>query len=83
MHGNVQSTTQKALIQKNAQSLNIEGTVQSYEDGIIIHACGVVDRLDKFVDEIYGSIDKLKINGVETEPFVNEKDYRGAFRIIG
>jgi acylphosphatase len=83
IHGNVQSATQKSLIQKSAQSLSIEGTMQNYEDGVVIYSCGLVDRLDKFIDAIYKAIDKSKINHIETEPFVNEKDYRGVFRIIG
>lgn len=83
LHGNVRSESQKSIIQKNAQSLGIEGTLQSYEDGIIIHACGIVDKLDKFVDQVYGFIDNSKIREVEAEPFVCERDYRGAFRIIG
>lgn len=83
LHGNVQSATQKALIQKSAQSLNIEGTIQNYDEGVIIHSCGLVDKLDKFIDAIYKAIDKSKIKNMETEPFVSEKDYRGAFRIIG
>lgn len=83
VYGKVQANTHKILIQKSAKSLNIEGTVQNQEDGILIHACGISDSLDKFIDKIYESIDKSKIVNLEAEPFVSEKDYRGAFRIIG
>lgn len=83
VHGKVQLNTYKLSIQKSAQSLHVEGTVQNQEDGIIIHACGLTDSLDKFIDKIYESIDKSKISSLEAEPFVSEKDYRGAFRIIG
>ena len=83
VHGSVQTVAQKNTIQKHAQTLFIEGTLQSQEDGVIIHACGISDNLDKFIDTIYGVIDKSKIKNVEAEPFISEKGYRGAFRIIG
>jgi acylphosphatase len=82
-HGNVQPEAYKATIQKNAQALNIEGTIQNQEDGVLVHVCGLSDNLDKFIDAFYSAIDKSKINDVTTEPFVSEKGYRGVFRIIG
>lgn len=81
--GNVQLDTFKVAIQKNANRLNIEGTLQNQESGIIIYACGALDNLDKFIDTLYSSPDKSKIKDITTEPFVSEKGYRGVFRIIG
>ncbi|MFA6991634.1 MAG: acylphosphatase [bacterium] len=81
--GSVQIEAYKLFIQKNAGVLGIEGTIQGGNDGLILHACGVSDKLDNFIDLLYKGIEKSKLKDILVEPFVTEKDYRGVFRIIG
>jgi acylphosphatase len=81
--GNVQTEAYKTAIQKSAQALNIEGTIQNQENGVLVYACGLSDNLDKFTDTFYSATDKSKIKDITTEPFVSEKGYRNVFRIIG
>lgn len=82
--GKVQDESYKNFIQKAAQSLAIEGTLQNIElNGIMIHACGPSINLEKFIDALYQGTEKNGIKELNTEPFTNEKDFRGVFRIIG
>jgi len=82
--GQVQSLAYKEAIQKQAQKLHIEGTLQDYEEAdILIFACGQSGSLDELIDEIYKGTSDVKIRDVIIEPFINEKNYRGVFRIIG
>lgn len=82
--GHVQSSLYKEEIQKQAQKLHIEGTLQNYEgEDILIFACGQSDDLDELIDQIYKGTNDIKIRDVVIEPFINEKNYRGVFRIIG
>lgn len=82
--GKVQNVSYRAYAQKNAQALGVEGTVQNTDEGnVIIYACGQSDQLDKFIDALYKGTSDSKVVDVMAEPFVNEKDFRGVFRIIG
>lgn len=82
--GKVQDVAYRTMAQKNAQSLNIEGTAQNCDDGsVIIFACGPSDNLDKFIDILYKGTPDSQVEDLLAEPFVNEKDFRGVFRIIG
>ncbi len=82
--GQVQSSAYKEAIQKQAQKLHIEGTLQNHEEvDLLIFACGQSDGLDELIDEIYKGTSDIKIRDVIIEPFINEKNYRGVFRIIG
>jgi acylphosphatase len=82
--GNVQGVAYRAYTQKQAQQLSIEGSVQNAEDGtVIIFACGNSEHLDKFIDMLYKGTAQSKVQDVAAEPLMNEKDFRGAFRIIG
>ncbi len=82
--GKVQDETYKSFIQKTAQSLGIEGTLQNLETiGIIIHACGPTAGLEKFIDALYQGTEKNGIQELNTEPLSNEKNFRGVFRVIG
>ena len=82
--GKVQGVSYRTAAQKHAQSLGIEGTVQNAEDGsVIIYACGQSDNLDKLIDFLYKGTSDSKITDLIAEPFMNEKDFRGVFRIIG
>lgn len=81
--GKVQSTSYKEVIQKQAMKLHIEGTLQNYEDGdLLIFACGQSGDLDELIDHIYKGTSDIKIRDVIIEPLINEKNYRGVFRII-
>lgn len=82
--GHVQSVPYKEFIQKQAQKLHIEGTLQDYEDeDVLIIACGQSDNLDELIDHIYKGTPDIKIRDVIIEPFINEKNFRGVFRLIG
>lgn len=82
--GQVQSPTYKEVIQKQAQKLHIEGTLQNHAvDDILIFACGQSDMLDELIDYIYKGTTDIKIREVVIEPFINEKNFRGVFRVIG
>lgn len=82
--GLVQSSSYKEVIQKQAQKLHIEGTLQNHEgEDILIFACGQSDSLDELIDHIYKGTSDIKIRDVVIEPFINEKNFRGVFRVIG
>ena len=81
--GAVQADTFKSFIQKQANSLGIEGTVQHDGEGLVVYACGLTEKLDQFIDSLYKGLDKSKLKNVTVEPFVSEKDFRGVFRVIG
>jgi acylphosphatase len=82
--GKVQGVSYRAFVQKHAQALGIEGAVQNADDGsIIIFACGLSDCLDKLIDNLYKGNAGSVINDLVTEPIINEKNFRGVFRIIG
>ncbi len=81
--GTFQADPYKSYVQKHANSLGIEGTIQSDNDGIMLYACGLSDKLDRLVDLLYKGTDKSKLKNIVEEPFISEKDFRGDFRIIG
>ena len=82
--GQVQSTSYKEVIQKQAHKLHIEGTLQhDGENDLLIFAAGQSDALDELIDHIYKGTTDIKIHEVVIEPFISEKNYRGVFRIIG
>lgn len=83
--GKVQGVSYRHFAQKNASKLGIEGTIQNLEDrkSVLIFACGISDKLDDFIDELYKGTPKSKIEDLITEPLMQEKSFRGIFRIIG
>jgi acylphosphatase len=84
VQGKVQDVSYRAFVQKHAQILGIEGTVKNVEDGsVVIYACGTSDKLDGFIDQLYKGPSAARVEDVIIEPFVNEKDFRGVFRVIG
>lgn len=81
--GKVQGVAYRSTAQKNAQILGIEGTIQNAEDGsVMIFACGSSEKLDKFIDTLYLGTTTSQISDLIVEPFINEKNFRGVFRII-
>jgi len=82
--GKVQGVFYREFAQKSAQKLQIEGTAQNMEDSsVLIQVCGTSEKLDDFIDELYKGSKQSKVDDVETEPLIQEKDFRGVFRIIG
>lgn len=82
--GKVQNVSYRAFAQKKAQALGIEGTVQNADsENVIIYASGPAEQLDTFIDHLYEGTQDSQIKELTVEPFINEKDFRGVFRIIG
>lgn len=83
--GNVQDAAYREFIKKHAQKYEIEGTIQNLEDkkSVVIHACGASDKLDHLIDFVYKGTPHAKVDHVEVEPLVKEKNFRSVFRIIG
>lgn len=69
--------------QKQAQSLGIEGVLQTTTDGnVIILANGTTENLDQFIDFLYKGTGNTSIADLVAEPYLNHKDFRGTFRVI-
>lgn len=84
VHGKMQDSVYRAFVQKHAHNLGIEGTIQHMEDGVVVmYACGASDKLDSLIDQLYKGASASRIEDVVIEPYMNEKDFRGVFRIIG
>lgn len=82
--GKVQGVSYRSFVQKHAQELGVEGTVQNVDDGsVLIHACGLSDVLDKFIDFLYKGSTSSHVEDLVVEPLMHDKDYRGVFRLIG
>jgi len=81
--GKVQDPTFKVHVQKNAGQLGLEGILQNGEDqNVVIFVRGGNSDLDVFVDDLYKDAPKHKIQNIISEPFTQEKEFRGVFRII-
>lgn len=74
----------QSFIQKNAKKFEIEGIVQVVGPGkkVRIIACGVKDSVDQFLDVLHKGSSACSLEDIEVEPFLNDKDYRGVFRVI-
>lgn len=82
--GKVQGVGYRAFAQKYAHDLKVEGTIQNAEDGsVVINASGPAENLDKLIDHLYKGTSKSVVSDLTVEPLINEKDFRGVFRIIG
>lgn len=73
-----------AHIQKRAQQLELEGTAQLVKAEKIIRIIifGPKDAVDTFVDFLHKGPNDTLLDDLEIEPFIKDRDYRGAFRII-
>lgn len=82
--GNLPEDFLHNVIQKNAKKLNLEGTVQHVlaENKVKIIVCGDKDDVDQFLDSLHKGAGKIALEGLEIEPFLKDKDYRGVFRVI-
>ncbi len=71
------------VVQKHARKLSIEGTANLVPPNKAkIIACGTKEDVDNFVDVIHKESSRFPIDEIEVEPFLKDKDYRSAFRII-
>ena len=73
----------RGFIQKVAIEYSLEGTAQLVgPHKVRINACGKKENVDSFVDSIYGESSKSDIEEIEMEPLLQEKNFRGVFRVI-
>jgi len=83
--GDLPKSFLKSVVQKHAQKLSLEGTVQRVQaDGFVtrVIACGSKDAIDDFLDLLYRGATDMELSDVEVEPFLKDRDYRGVFRVI-
>ncbi len=82
--GTVHGVGYREYVKKQAEKLAIEGTAQNLEGGVvIIFACSSTETLDSFIDLLYDGPAEANVANVVAEPMINEKDFRGVFRVIG
>ena len=83
--GKVQGVGYRKYVQKQAQSLNIEGIVQNCTETnmVQVKACGQATDLDNFIGLLYKGPSLSKIESVTVEPLMQEKNFREVFRVIG
>ena len=73
----------QTFIQKHANKLRVEGTVQLVQGNMVkIVACGTKEAVDAFLDVLHKGATGVFLENLEIEPFLKEKDYRGVFRVI-
>lgn len=82
--GHVQGVGYRHFIQKHAEKLSLEGSIQNKEDGTALaFVCGPSDKVDDLIDFFYEGTPKTKVDDVVVEPLQGKTDYRGIFRVIG
>lgn len=73
----------RSLIQEEAKKFFLEGTIRVMPNSNLkVVACGNKNKMDMFLDAVLKEIAKLRCDGLEIEPFLKDRDYRGVFRII-
>ncbi len=71
------------FVQKHAQKYRLEGMIQALENvHVKIIACGSRDSVEKFLDTLHKSALEKRLEDIEVEPFLKDRDYRGVFRCI-
>ena len=84
VYGKVQGVGYREFVKKHASAENVEGSIQSSEDGsMLIIASGHSENLDNLIDYIYQGPSKSSVEEVAIEIATGEKDFRGVFRVIG
>jgi hypothetical protein len=74
------------LVATSARKQGLEGYIARHTahdpQGFKIILCGMKDRTDIFLDELHelGAVHGL--HDVQISPFAQDKDYRGAFRVV-
>ena len=72
-----------SFVKNYAQQSNLEGVVQMMsENQTKLIICGSGEQVEEFVDALHVARYKNIVNGIEIEPFIKDKDYRGILRII-
>ncbi len=83
IHGKIQGVSYCTFVQKHAQKLGVEGTIKKTDEGgFLLYVCGAHDALEGLIDQLYKETSTIRPQDVIIEPFVSEKDFRGAFRVI-
>lgn len=73
----------RSLIQQEARKLILEGTVRLMPgSNLKVIACGNKHKMDMFLDAVLKEVAKARCDGLEIEPFLKDRDYRGVFRVI-
>lgn len=73
----------QSVVQKYARKYGLEGMAQPISiDKIKIIICGHKDKVDVFVDIIHKELPAQKVEDIEIEPYLKDKDYRGVFRVL-
>lgn len=71
------------LVQKHARRLDIEGSAQMIEPKKVqVLACGAQEAIEQLIDAIYKGCVCAQSEGVDVEPFIKDRDFRGVFRVI-
>ncbi len=84
VRGKIQGIGYRDFVQKSAQKLGIEGTVQNNDDGTVTICAGsAADALDSFIDQLYKGPKESKVEEVSAEPLIGGKNFRGVFRVLG
>lgn len=71
-----------SIVQKQAQKWGIEGVAQKTATGIVIIACGNIDSLEEFLDQLYTESAHHEWGELMIEPILRDRDYRGVFRAL-
>ena len=72
-----------SFVSKYAKQFLLEGIVQPLDNKktkLII--CGSKDNIENFIDVLYGSNSENIFDNFDIEPFMNQNNYRGTFRVI-
>ncbi len=82
--GDVPESFLTSFIQKHARKLNLEGMAQQIDsEGLVrVVVCGDRNDIDAFLDLLHKGAASFSPENLEVEPFLKDKDYRGAFRVI-
>lgn len=82
--GKVQGVGYRDFVQKHAEKLMVEGTIQNIADAsVLIYAAGDATKLEDFIDVLYVGPSRAKVSEILVEPIPHERDFRKVFRVIG
>ena len=73
----------RKYVRDSAVKLGLEGFAHLVsQDKVKIVVCGHRDKIDEFVDVLYNGTAKYKIDNIEMESYLKDRDYRGIFRVV-
>jgi len=71
------------LIQRQARQLELEGVAQIIDSHQVqIVACGSKEAIEQLIDAIYQGNETTRPENVAIEPFIQEPNFRGVFRVL-